>query len=128
MIDDFIDNGDGTVTDMVTGLMWQQLTVGKMNWEDAIAYCENLILAGYDDWRLPNLKELTFIVDYTRHDPSINRTYFPNTMPFVYWSSSPYAGHSYHAWLVNFYYGGVYNGAKAGHYYVRCVRGIGYRG
>ncbi|MFC1452591.1 DUF1566 domain-containing protein [Verrucomicrobiota bacterium] len=66
-INDFVDNGDGTVTDTATGLMWQQADSGTgMNWEDALAYAENLELGGYRDWRLPNAKELQSILDYTR--------------------------------------------------------------
>jgi hypothetical protein len=64
---DFQDNGDGTITDRATGLMWVQQDSGKtMNWKDALAYAENLEFAGYDDWRLPNVKELQSIVDYSR--------------------------------------------------------------
>lgn len=64
---DFIDNGDGTVTDRATGLMWMKEDSKKgMTWEEALAYCENLEWAGYTDWRLPNAKELQSIVDYTR--------------------------------------------------------------
>ncbi len=63
----FIDNGDGTITDRTTALMWQQNDNGSgKNWQDALAYAESLELAGYDDWRLPNAKELHSIVDYTR--------------------------------------------------------------
>ncbi len=63
----FVDNGDGTITDLATGLMWQMADDGtSRDWEDALAYSENLNLAGYDDWRLPNAKELQSIVDYTR--------------------------------------------------------------
>jgi hypothetical protein len=63
----FVHNGDGTVTDIATGLMWQQADSGHgMNWEDALAYAENLELAGYTDWRLPNAKELQSLVDYSR--------------------------------------------------------------
>lgn len=63
----FIDNGDGTITDRATGLMWMQKDSGKaMNWQEAIMYAENLVYAGYDDWRLPNAKELQYIVDYSR--------------------------------------------------------------
>ncbi len=63
----FQDNGDGTVTDLATGLMWQQADDGNgRNWEDALAYAEELSLAGYDDWRLPNAHELQSIVDYQR--------------------------------------------------------------
>ena len=66
-VNNFIDNGDGTITDLATGLMWMQADSGTtMNWEDAHAYAEGLVSAGYDDWRLPNAKELQSIVDYTR--------------------------------------------------------------
>ena len=64
---DFGDNGDGTVTDRATGLMWAKNDSGKgLNWEQALAYTENLELAGHGDWRLPNAKELQSIVDYSR--------------------------------------------------------------
>jgi len=64
---DFVDNGDGTVTDRATGLMWLQKDGGRpMNWQTALTYAENLVYAGYEDWRLPNAKELQYIVDYSR--------------------------------------------------------------
>ncbi|MBI5831151.1 MAG: DUF1566 domain-containing protein [Armatimonadetes bacterium] len=64
---DFHDNGDGTITDRATGLTWQQADAGSaMGWLDALTYAEGLKLAGHDDWRLPNAKELQSIVDYTR--------------------------------------------------------------
>ncbi len=64
---DFKDNGDGTVTDRATGFMWTQRDSGRgMNWKDALEYAESLVYAGYDDWRLPNAKELQYIVDYSR--------------------------------------------------------------
>ncbi len=63
----FVENGDGTITDEATGLMWPQADSGEpMTWVQALAYAEGLELAGYDDWRLPNVKELQSIVDYTR--------------------------------------------------------------
>ncbi|MEX1377203.1 MAG: DUF1566 domain-containing protein [Eubacteriales bacterium] len=63
----FIDNGDGTISDLATGLMWQMSDDGQTrDWEEAIYYAENLELADYDDWRLPNIKELQSIVDYSR--------------------------------------------------------------
>lgn len=64
---DFVDNKDGTVTDNATGLIWQQGDSGLgMNFAAALNYCETLDLAGGDDWRLPNIKELQSIVDYSR--------------------------------------------------------------
>jgi len=74
----FVDNHDGTITDQATGLTWQMADSQQgLNWEDALQYAENLTLGGYDDWRLPNAKELQSIVDYTRspetsHSAAIN--------------------------------------------------------
>ena len=63
----FVNNGDGTISDLATGLMWQLADDGQTrNWQEALAYSEALDLAGYSDWRLPNVKELQSIVDYTR--------------------------------------------------------------
>ncbi len=80
-INDFLDNNDGTISDNATGLMWSQNDNGVgVDWEDALAWVqqknsENYL--GYNDWRLPNAKELQSIVDYTRspstsNSPSIN--------------------------------------------------------
>lgn len=77
-INNFIDNGNGTISDNATALMWQQADDGQTrNWQDALNYAENLSLAGYSDWRLPNAKELQSIVDYDRcpdftNSPAIN--------------------------------------------------------
>lgn len=63
----FVDNNDGTVTDNATGLMWMQNDDGAgMLWEEALSYAENFTHAGFSDWRLPDVKELQSIVDYTR--------------------------------------------------------------
>ena len=88
-ISGYVDNGDGTVTDTSTGLMWQQAGPSSaMTWEQALAYCEELNLGGYTDWRLPTKKELRSLVDFSRYDPSINTTYFPDTVSSFYWSST----------------------------------------
>lgn len=66
-VNDFVDNGDGTVVDRATGLMWQKADSGRgMDWTEALVYAETLELAGQTDWRLPNAKELQSIVDYSR--------------------------------------------------------------
>ena len=67
----YTDNGDGTVTDTSTGLRWQQAGSNK-TWEQALAYCEGLDISGYTDWRLPTIKELRGLVDFSKHTPSIN--------------------------------------------------------
>lgn len=69
----FINNGDGTVSDLATGLMWQKEDSKKgMDWKDALSYAENLKSASYDDWRLPQAKELQSIVDYSRSPQTTN--------------------------------------------------------
>ncbi len=70
---DFIVNGNGTVTDNGTGLIWQMDTApGTYNWQQALYYCDNFTLGGHDDWRLPNRNELQTLVDYNRYNPSID--------------------------------------------------------
>ncbi|MCI5191561.1 MAG: DUF1566 domain-containing protein [Candidatus Electrothrix sp. AU1_5] len=72
-VNNFVDNEDGTISDLATGLMWQQADDGTArDWEDALAYAEALELAGHDNWRLPNAKELQSIVDYTRSPDTSN--------------------------------------------------------
>lgn len=69
----FVDNGDGTITDFATGLMWQKSDSREgLIWRDALHYSESLQLGGYDDWRLPNAKELQSIVDYSRSPNTSN--------------------------------------------------------
>jgi hypothetical protein len=125
-LDHLVSNGDGTVTDTNTGLMWQQNTGGEMNWEASLSYCENLSLAGYSDWRLPTVKELASIVDRTKSKPAIDEDYFPDTVSSYYWSSTTLANISGYAWYVDFFYGYVrYNSKKTSNtytYYVRAVR------
>ena len=87
-INNFVDNGDNTIIDKSTGLMWTKFdsgneafaslvsnytkSDGSLNWEEALDFAENLSFAGYDDWRLPNAKELHSILDYTRSPDATN--------------------------------------------------------
>ena len=121
--DSLIINGDGTVTDSSTGLMWQQNTVPGTIWEGAFSYSESLTLAGYDDWRLPNHKELQSIVDYGAYDPAIGSDFFPNSESSSYWASSTYVGSPSLTWAVFFYYGYLIGSSKTSINYLRCVRG-----
>ena len=69
----FIDNKDGTISDLATGLMWQKSDDGKSrDWQESLAYAEDLQLANNEDWRLPNAKELQSIVDYSRSPQTTN--------------------------------------------------------
>lgn len=66
-VNEFVDNGNGTISDNATGLMWIQEDSGEgMLWQEALSYAENKEFAGYSDWRLPDAKELQSLVDYTR--------------------------------------------------------------
>jgi len=64
------DNGDGTVTDLVTGLMWQQDPGEKMTYAEAASGADSFSLAGYNDWRLPTIKELYSLIDFSGTDVS----------------------------------------------------------
>ncbi|MBM9502365.1 DUF1566 domain-containing protein [Leptospira sp. 201903071] len=95
----FNDNLDGTITG-AGGLIWQKCSRGQgitdcstpaasaSNWANALSYCNSLSLAGRI-WRLPNVKELSNLVDYGKtFAPIINGTYFPNTSGTYYWTST----------------------------------------
>jgi hypothetical protein len=119
----FKDNGDGTVTDHCTGLMWQKDTGNDgntLNWCGALAYCENLSTAGHDDWRLPDVRELQSIVDYGRLGPAIDPVFGVNSSS--YWSSTSSAGASDAAWDVTFEDGNLGDSGKDDERYVRAVR------
>ncbi len=123
-LESYTDNADGTVTDNVTELVWQQLTP-PLNYTEpeALAYCTGLRLAGYTDWRLPSVVELVSIVDTGTYDPSIDSTFFPGTSAVgFYWSSTQFAGDVGSMWGVYFNNGySDYNDASIA-YSVRCVR------
>ena len=119
---DYTDNGDGTISDNDTGLMWKMITDGPFIWEDALIHCENLNYAGYTDWRLPNINELRTLVDFEISKPAIEQEYFPGTLD-RYWSSTTATGTPNNAWTLFFKYNGVWDHAgKLEHNSVRAVR------
>ncbi len=132
-----VDNGDGTVTDSKTGLMWKQCleglsgdcsgTADTFTWQAALQQPGVVNdaggFAGHTDWRLPNIKELRSIVEEQCFDPAINATRFPNTPSSYVWSGSPGAGNSDFAWGVLFNFGGSGAYGRGGTYAVRLVRG-----
>ena len=132
----FTDNGDGTIKDNVTGLVWQKCSAGQTNdsacsgtevvkvWKTALSYCEDLVLGGRSDWRLPNIRELLSIVDEFKSNPSINTVYFPATLSSGYWSSSIYVHYTSDAWCVDFSSGHSFHRQVWLEYQkVRCVAG-----
>ncbi|HEY6094690.1 MAG TPA: DUF1566 domain-containing protein [Gallionellaceae bacterium] len=121
----FSDNGNGTVTDAGRNLIWQKQDDGTVkSWEQALLYCDGLSVGGFTDWRLPNVKELNALVDYTTVNPAINSMYFPNTQSAYYWTSTTNTSAPTLAFLVSFGGGnisGTYD--KTSLHYSRCVRG-----
>ncbi len=132
----FIDNGDGTVTDKFTNLMWQQevedLNPPKnitskdcMNWKEALQYCENLNLAGYNDWKLPNVSELFTLVNYGLSTPAIDPVFESGN--WHYWSSTTPPWKSKYCVTINFAFGIVFSMSskkKINNCYAKAVREI----
>jgi hypothetical protein len=134
----YTDNGNGTVTDNNTGLMWQQQDAGnEYNWYQATGTydtsydpssqnaCGAFNLGGYSDWRLPSKKELMTIVDYSvpYPGPTINLI-FENIQEDAYWSSTGYPNDPSGAWEVSFGTGAIgYYVSKINSFHVLCVRG-----
>jgi hypothetical protein len=130
----FVDNGDGTISDRVTRLMWVKdgnsagcNNGSPLNWNNAIDFAVALNYAGHTDWRMPNIKELMSIVDYGLGGdgivPAINATFFPNTVMDAYWSSTLYAAVPDDlAWGVSFGDGDVFVDYRYVDYYVRPCR------
>ena len=135
----FTVNNNGTVSDTQTGLMWKTCSEGQngtdcsggsaatYTWQLALQQAQTINngggFAGYSDWRVPNVKELVSITEKQCTEPAINLTVFPNTPSVWFWSSSPNASLSFHAWLVDFGGGYSFNFVKGSGSYVRLVRG-----
>ena len=119
-IEKFKNNGDGTVTDLSTGLIWQQSDV-KKDWEAAKAYCEELDHANKQDWRLPSHEELQTILDLTKSNVMTDPSAFPDTKPSLYWSVTEYESWDVMAYVVDFSNGMLTTDEKFFANYVRCV-------
>jgi hypothetical protein len=125
------------VRDNVTGLIWEVKTDdgglhdkdNAYDWyeaeDDFIAALNSAHFGGYSDWRIPTIKELAYLVDYSipLPGPTINTTYFPNTVSSLYWSSTTHAYDTDDAWGVDFYDGYDCWSYKSLGGYVRAVRG-----
>lgn len=124
---------NNVVTDHATGFMWQDDTdagdnAARKTLPDAVSYCDNLTLGGYDDWRVPSFRELESIVDYGRNEHTIDPI-FQNIAPNDYWLTSSYlsstassasAGDQH---ILLFTSGQQFSYMNNGAYFVRCVRG-----
>lgn len=132
----YMDNGDGTVTDTHSGLVWDKCAWGRsggdcaggavatMNWSDALSIAvaaNSADYKGHHDWRLPNIKELDSLVETCRTAPAINDALFPNTPPEYFWSSSP-SHNAVYAQTMYFDYGTIGSDYRDAPYAVRLVR------
>ncbi len=142
------DNGDGTITDLTTGLMWEKKSDdGSLHdkdtaytWDQAfsvhVAALNAVVFAGHGDWRVPNVRELLSLVDYSAFSPAValafNTSCTPGctldvcscTVAFTsYWSSTSFAEHPISAVAVSFNNGFHSGPGKSDLLVVRAVRG-----
>ncbi|MGI9211403.1 MAG: DUF1566 domain-containing protein, partial [Methylococcaceae bacterium] len=131
---DFVDNGDGTVQHKKTGLVWMRCALGqtwdgqtctggatRYTYDEALKLTANY--ADHSDWRVPTVRELQTLVEWDNQSHAINTTLFPNTPSYWFWSSSPYAGDTSYAWVVDFNYASVGYDDRGNASAVRLVRG-----
>ena len=108
----FTNNNNLTITDNVSGLMWQKGDGVEMTYENAITYCDNLVLGGYSDWRLPIPIEAFSILNHQNSNPAINTTYFTLTAAEYWWTSVFELNSTTKVWCTNSG-GGIGNHPKA---------------
>jgi hypothetical protein len=139
----FTDNGNGTVTDNMTGLIWLKNAncFGQRNWTTALSDCATLNSGGCGltdgsvegDWRLPNIRELFSLIDFRWFAPGLCNTAgtaqwsegdpFTGVRSDYYWSSTTHAGATGYAWAVHLSDGFGISGLKTYTYFVWPVRG-----
>jgi hypothetical protein len=119
---EYVDNRDGSIWDITTGLVWQQSDDGALrNWEEALSYCQALTLAGFEDWWLPDVRELSSIVDERRTGPALNRLF--DSHDGSYWTGTPSSDCASEAYEVDFSSGKLSIRDKTDNFfYARCVR------
>lgn len=122
------DNSTNIVRDLNSSLIWQDTAFNSslVTWQEALGYCENLDLAGYTNWRVPNKKELESIVNYSTKEPSISPIFQNTEVNYRYWSSTTvyeqilFSDYS-SAYLFSFNSGSSSTVAKTNSHYIRCV-------
>ena len=114
----------GMAIDERTGLMWQDnrfVDTEKVTYFQAEKLCKEMRLGGYEDWRIPTIKELLGIVDYNKYDPALVDG-FAVAESNYYWSSTQYMGDTDKVWGVDFKDGSSDGNGKQYDRRVRCVR------
>jgi len=138
----FSINNNGTVTHNETGLMWKVCAEGQtwnndgtctgsaseMTWQQALQQPQTVNTsggyAGYADWRLPNIKELSSIAEMACFGPALNSTIFDSAPPQPFWSSSPISQLTNQSWVVHFDRGNVTEQMRTGSWHLRLVRNV----
>jgi hypothetical protein len=147
-----VDNGDGTITDVRTGLMWEKLSddggIHDRDWEYTwteafwykVANLNAIAFAGYTDWRLPNVNELQSLANYGAFGPAVWPAFDTGCVAGCtvltcscnwrvgytsgyYWTSSSVTSYPPHAWIVAAHDGSTDGQAKGNYRHVRAVRG-----
>lgn len=135
----FTDNGDGTVTDKTSGLMWMRCALGQdwrgetcvgeaqgYAWDSIQAAAEGVNASGehfFSDWRVPGLRDLAMIVERECQNPRINLTVFPNTASAFFWTqSTPEEAEENRAYALSFGPEGVESHARTLSHHLRLVR------
>ena len=138
----FRDNGDGTVTDTASKLMWMRCSTGQrwqaqagrcsgsagaLSWGQAIQLADQLNADGaafYNDWRVPSLRELATITARECSGPRTNLAVFPGTAPAAYWSATARPGETGNERLLALGFGseGVFAARKDERHHLRLVR------
>jgi len=125
----FLDHGNGTVTDNFTGLMWTKGAAeikGEMNWHNALVACRNLVYAGHQNWRLPNVREMLSLIDFGTHSPALRPGHpFTEVKPTLsFWSGTTSLPNKAQAWCINIMNGVVgRNNKTRSLHHVWAVRG-----
>jgi len=114
------------VLDKRNHIYWQDNLSSQRSsedWDDAVLYCDELVLSGLKHWRLPTFEELLSITDYSRSHPAINPA-FEFVEEGTYWTSTDFAPTTSRAWTIDFRTGETYYNYKTTNHTVRCVKNI----
>ena len=122
----FVDNGDGTVSDGLTGLMWTKnadQTNGEIDWDEALARSTACDDGGHADWRLPNRNELASLIDLGQAQPALTQGHpFEKVQSDYYWTSTTPTNNEDHAWVIHFFRGFITQDDKGGTHHAWFVR------
>jgi hypothetical protein len=107
----YTNNGNSTITDNITGLMWQQADGGEMTIENAIIYADNLVLGGFSDWRLPTPIESFSILNHQNNNPAMSNIFTASAAEY-WWTNKFQVGDATKVWSTNAG-GGIGNHSKS---------------